>query len=596
MSPLSKILSKSLSSSLLLLSGVLTTLLAPQLLMAQGRWVPDLPETLDNYSNVTLPNHFLVNGFPGNARQNAVIDNDNTPAGNPVTDAGATLGRVLFYDRKLSANETVSCASCHQQSHGFSDPDRLSIGFEGGETRRHSMGLANARFYESGKFFWDERAATLEDQVLQPIQDHVEMGLTLAELVSVVEREDYYGPLFIDAFGDPEVTTDRISRALAQFVRSILSFTAKYDEGRALVNSPLDPFPNFTPQENAGKNLFMRPIPGTQASCVACHMGEAFISPASFNSPPNATTNATNNGLQAASTDDFGVLEATMNMADDFKFKVPSLRNISARPPYMHDGRFATLQQVIGFYSNGIQNHDNLSPILRNPNGTPVRFNFNQRQRGEMLAFLNTLTDDAMMTDPKFSDPFVFVEPGPEVLCAMINMGQSQRSVITDICVIFDQEIDLASDAVKLIDRATEIEINAADIDHIVVPGMSIVIITFTDGEGARPRSSGNSLNDGNYQLSIAASGTSAVDNGPSMESDYVYGDLAEHAFFCLFGDTDGDRDVDGQDYGRFGSAFLSSAGSPSFDTALDYDGDGDIDGQDYGQFGLRFLTGLRFE
>lgn len=563
---------------------------------AQGRWVPELPATPHNYANITLPNHFLVNQFPPGSPQNAVIDNDNTPVNNATTDAGATLGRVLFYDRKLSANETVSCSSCHQQTHGFSDPDRLSIGFEAGETRRHSMGLANARFYESGKFFWDERAATLEDQVLQPIQDHVEMGLTLAQLISVVEGEDYYEPLFVDAFGDSDVTADRISKALAQFVRSIVSFTAKYDVGRAQVNSPLDPFPNFTQAENRGKNLFMRPLPGTGASCVRCHMGEAFITPAAFNSPPGATTHATNNGLDPVSTDDFGVMESTMNPADDFKFKVPSLRNIAVRPPYMHDGRFNSLQQVIGFYSNGIRNHANLSPILRDQNGQPIRFNFNPQQRAEMLAFLNTLTDDAMMADEKYSDPFVFVEPGPTVMAVMLNTGSVQRSVLTDICVVFDSEVDLASDAMTIVDRSTGLAIDALNIDHMVMGGMSVCCITFADHVDIHQRASGNSLQDGNYHLAINAAGVTAVQSGPAMEEDYIYGDAAEHGFFCLFGDTDGDRDVDGQDYGRFGATFLKTFGMVGFDASVDYDGDGDVDGQDYGQFGANFFQTMPFE
>ncbi len=120
----------------------------------------------------------------------------------------------MFYDVSLSANDTKSCASCHIQANGFSDPERLSEGFEGGETGRNSMGLANARYYDNGRFFWDERANSLEDQVLMPIQDEVEMGLTLNELVSKIQSLDYYQPLFSDAFGDTNVTTERISRSL----------------------------------------------------------------------------------------------------------------------------------------------------------------------------------------------------------------------------------------------------------------------------------------------------------------------------------------------------------------------------------------------
>ena len=577
-------------------SSILISLSAISVRPAAAEWVPDLPETPFNYANVTLPQHFLVNGFPANQRQNAVIDNDNTPADNAISDAGATLGRVLFYERKLSANETTSCSSCHQQSQAFSDGDRFSMGFQGGETRRHSMGLANARFYESGKFFWDERAATLEDQVLMPIQDPVEMGLTLEELVQVVESQSYYGPLFEAAFGDAEVTTDRISKALAQFVRSILSFDSKYDQGRALVDSPLAPFPNFTRQENQGKNLFMRPVPGTVASCVSCHMSEAFITPARFNAPPNLTSDATNNGLQSLSTNDFGVMESTENPADDFKFKVPSLRNIAVRPPYMHDGRFNSLQQVIGFYSNGIQNHPNLSNVLRGPNETVVRFNFNAGQRADMLAFLETLTDETMLVDPKFSDPFVFVETVPVVEQVLVNSGDVERSIVTEILVLFDTEVDLGDEAFTLVDRRTGESVDALEVTHLVSEGKSTCMINFIEHSAVRLRPAGNALQDGNYHLMISSEHVTAVEGSAAMEEDFVYGDSAEEAVFALFGDLDGDRDVDGLDIGAFGNAFLKVDGDPGFQYSCDYDGDGDVDGLDLGAFGQAFLTTLPFE
>lgn len=173
-------------------------------------------------------------------------EKDNTPANNPVTDEGATLGRVLFYDKKLSANGTVSCASFHQQDKGFSDDAALSLGFDGGTTRRHSMSLINARWYGRGRFFWDERAATLEEQVLMPFQDPVEMGMTLDQVVNTVAAQTYYPELFQAAFGSEEVTAEKISMALAQFVRSIVSVNSKYDEGRPQANIPTNDFPNYT--------------------------------------------------------------------------------------------------------------------------------------------------------------------------------------------------------------------------------------------------------------------------------------------------------------------------------------------------------------
>jgi hypothetical protein len=194
----------------------------------------DLPWPPYDY-DPTLPDHWQTAG---------VGQLDNTPPDNPTTDAGATLGRVLFHDVTLSANETIACASCHMQATGFSDPAQFSEGFEGGLTGRNSMGINDGRFYANGHFFWDERADTLEDQVLMPIQNEVEMGLTLEELVARVQAQPYYPVLFQHAFGDATIDSDRISRALAQYVRSIVSYRAPYDEGIAAAGNPGADFPN----------------------------------------------------------------------------------------------------------------------------------------------------------------------------------------------------------------------------------------------------------------------------------------------------------------------------------------------------------------
>lgn len=239
----------------------------------------------------------------------------------------------MFYDKKLSGNGTISCASCHDASHGFSDPEVLSIGFEGGLTRRHSMGIVNARYNAGGKFFWDERAATLEDQVLMPFQDAVEMGLTLDELIQVTKNQDYYPILFEDAFGDQNISSDRISKALAQFIRSMVSPTSKYDKARSEVTSAIVDFPGFTDLENEGKRIFYLPRPlsnGVNGNCVGCHQTEAFIGPSRTSLGP-LTTFTTTNGLDAVSTTDLGVNETTKNTADIGKFKIPSLKNIAIR-------------------------------------------------------------------------------------------------------------------------------------------------------------------------------------------------------------------------------------------------------------------------
>ena len=344
----------------------------------------NLPAQPFNYANADVPAHIL--GDPG------LLAADNTPFNNPITDDGATLGRVLFYDKNLSKNKTVACASCHIQENGFADPLVLSDGFDGGKSGRHSMGLVNARFYNNGRFFWDERAASLEDQVLMPLQDPIEMGMTLDSVVKRVSNLPYYSELFTNAFNDENVSANRISRALAQYVRSIMSYQSRYDEGRAQVQNPNQPFPNFTTQENQGKNLFFNPVLG---GCAGCHGTEAFVSPG-----------PRNNGLDATNTADLGVGGINNNPAQQGLFKSPSLRNIALRAPYMHDGRFATLEEVIDHYSTGVQNNPNLSAPLRQPNGTIKRMNFTPAETVALIAFLNTLTDQSLTEDEKFSDPF----------------------------------------------------------------------------------------------------------------------------------------------------------------------------------------------
>jgi cytochrome c peroxidase len=257
------------------------------------------------------------------------------------------------------------------------------------------MGLTNARYYPRGHFFWDERADTLEDQVLGPIQNEVEMGLTLEELVAKVEAEHFYLDLFEQTFGDATVTSDRISKALSQFVRSIVSYDSKYDQG-----IPAN-FNNFTQEENRGRQIFNR-----EGNCNACHGTDNFV--------PN---NVFNNGLENPYTDP-GVGGITGNPRDDGKFKVPSLRNVEFTAPYMHDGRFASLEEVVEFYNSGVVDHPNLANQLRTNQGpppppgappvapTPRRLNLTQNDKDALVAFLKTLSDPSIATDERFSDPF----------------------------------------------------------------------------------------------------------------------------------------------------------------------------------------------
>jgi cytochrome c peroxidase len=339
-----------------------------------------LPETPYNYARLDLPAHFR------NRRA------DNTPRDNRVTDDGATLGRVLFYDTRLSANNTVSCGSCHHQKYGFSDPNRFSKGHAGKETDRNAMPLVNVRFYPGGRFFWDERAATLEEQVLKPIQSPLEMGQTLPAVLAMIEKGPYYPGLFEKAFGDPKASPERMSKALAQFVRSLVSYQSKYDEGRAKVDSRDDDFPNFTREENRGKAVFNR-------RCATCHLqsGEAGF----------FMNGVRNNGLDGdVRTGDGGVGDLTLSPGQMGRFKSPTLRNVEVSGPYMHDGRLKTLEEVVDHYSKNIKPHPNLDGRLRGQVGRNDRPNISDRDKAALVAFLKTLTDEKFLTDPKFSDPF----------------------------------------------------------------------------------------------------------------------------------------------------------------------------------------------
>lgn len=318
---------------------------------------------------------------------------DNSPAGNPIDDKVATLGRALFYDMRMSTNNRVSCASCHQQAIGFTDWIRFSNGISSAATTdMHSMRLANLRYWKPGTAFWDRRADSLEQQVSEPIHNLVELGWggdagTIDDLIRKLGDTDYYPDLFDWAFGTPTITEPRMQQALAQFLRSMVSSSSRWDSGYEIVFSATAPnraldldLPNFSAQENRGRHLFMASVERGGAGCAACHLPPTFaLSPDSLS-----------NGLDAGETR---------------LFKAPSLRNVGLSGPYMHDGRFATLDDVIAFYSSGIQDAPSLDPRLRQ-GALPLRLNLSPVDREALKAFLMTLTDNELITDEKFSDPF----------------------------------------------------------------------------------------------------------------------------------------------------------------------------------------------
>lgn len=340
---------------------------------------------LDDYANQPIPPY---------------ITKDNAPPFNEITDAGATLGRVLFYDNNLSLNNSIACAGCHKQQFAFSDTARRSVGFNGALTGRHSMRLVNARFGTEIRFFWDERATSLENQSTQPIKDFGEMGFSgtngqpgIDSLISKLSGISYYPVLFTYAFGSPQITEARIQNALAQFVRSIQSFDSKFDAGLAATGGNLGaPFPNFTPQENQGKNLFLTPPPAGGAGCQGCHRAPEFdIDPASLN-----------NGVIATAANP-AILDLTNTRA-------PSLRDVAGptgapNGPMMHNGNLTTLAGVIAHYNLVPLNPANtlLDPRLQGPGGN---LQLTANEQNALVAFLRTLTGVNVYTDPKLSDPF----------------------------------------------------------------------------------------------------------------------------------------------------------------------------------------------
>ena len=354
-----------------------------------------LPEKPYRYANQVLPRH---------VKQVADFF-DNTPESNPITDEGATLGRVLFYDPRLSVNGSTSCSSCHSQRTAFTDARRFSKGFEGEAVDRNSMSLVNLRYYRPGKFFWDERADSLEDQVLMPIENTIEMGHELTALVSQLQSYPIYPPLFHEAFGTSEVTKEKLSRALAQFIRSMVSVNSRFDQGRAEVSSVLDPFPNFSEQENYGKQQFFG-----RARCSECHLPETEgKSRAARQSAFFQLEGPLVNGIDSDSDQvDGGVGAFTSKENDWGRFKATSLRNVELTAPYMHDGRFRTLDQVVEHYNWSVKPHRNLDSRLKDfaANGLALP----EVEKVALAEFLKTLTDQNFVNDPKFSNPFVPVQ------------------------------------------------------------------------------------------------------------------------------------------------------------------------------------------
>ncbi len=314
------------------------------------------------------------------------------PADNPLTLEGIELGRHLFYDKILSRDNSVSCASCHHQEKGFSDPNTVSIGVDGLTGTRQSMALINMGWQKF--FFWDGQSATLEDQIFHPIVDPVEMDNTWNEVEKRLRYHTKYPEMFMKAFGETGIDSVKTVKAIAQFVRTLISYQSKFDliykftYGIPLSTQEQFDFQGVTPEELAGFDLFMS-LNG--ADCLHCHLG-----------PLMQVQIYSNNGLDETFTD-LGRGGVTGNPAEMGRFKVPTLRNIGYTAPYMHDGRFQTLEEVINHYSHGVVFSSTIDTNMEFVDVGGVQLN--AQEKALLKAFLLTLNDEKFITNPKFSNP-----------------------------------------------------------------------------------------------------------------------------------------------------------------------------------------------
>jgi cytochrome c peroxidase len=337
------------------------------------------------YYGETVPTGPYQLIYPANFGNRINVHEDN-----PTTKEGVYLGRLLFYDTRLSANNTLSCGSCHQQSKAFTDGKTLSEGVDHALTARNSMSLVNLLWVR--KFFWDGRASSLEDQAIFPMTNPHEMGQSLYESAKKISQVESYRSVFKIVYGDEHVTGERIIKAITQFERTLISADSRYDQYLRGTYKP-------TEDELKGMALFNtgpQPEKGIRgANCIHCHGGAK-----------NYMELFHNNGLDSIPKD-AGIETLTGLSSDRGRFKVPTLRNIVLTAPYMHDGRFKTLDEVIDHYSEHIQESASLSTFIRGESNEPGGRSLKllPHEKKEIIAFLNMLTDSSFVNNPDFSDP-----------------------------------------------------------------------------------------------------------------------------------------------------------------------------------------------
>lgn len=313
------------------------------------------------------------------------------PSDNELTEQGVMLGRMLFYEPMLSKDGSQACANCHQQPDGFSDMRRFSLGVRNLPGGRQAMSIFNLAWH-SNEFFWDGRAQLLRDQALLPIQDELEMDETLERVIAKLSESEDYTDQFIRAFGSDEVTSEKVSLALEQFMFSIVSADAKYDQYLA---GQVE----LTESEDRGRILFQTEYNPffpelSGADCAHCHGGANF-----------ENDQYMNNGLDTdAAMTDIGREAVTQNSSDRGKFKVPSLRNVAVTAPYMHDGRFETLEEVVRHYNEGIQESSTVDYAVLNTKASGLFLT--DQDITDLVNFLSTLTDDTFLNNQDYQSPF----------------------------------------------------------------------------------------------------------------------------------------------------------------------------------------------
>jgi len=313
------------------------------------------------------------------------------PSDNPMTVQGVLLGKMLFYDKALSGDGSLACAGCHRQEDAFTDTARFSTGIQGKQGGRQAMAIFNMLWHDN-EFFWDGRAHLLRDQSILPIQDELEMDETLENVIAKLTAKKDYTDQFIRAFGSDEITSEKISFALEQFMNTIISNNSKYDQYLA-------GDVQLSPSELRGKDLFFTEYnehfpDKSGADCAHCHSGDNF-----------QNNRYMNNGLDGdAGFKDLGRAKVTNNPRDNAKFKVTSLRNIALTPPYMHDGRFNTLEEVVDHYNENLQASSTIDPALEATRGTGLMLD--SAEKADLVAFLKTLTDQTLITNQEYASPF----------------------------------------------------------------------------------------------------------------------------------------------------------------------------------------------